>query len=108
MVEETVQGAAVDAGLPAVGQVGDVVHLAGCGGLVAAAGPAAMLVAQDDRAADGGGDLGAVADVQRQAGSGQPGAELTGAQEAGQAAGAGDQVDGLPRDRLLKPQLALI
>jgi hypothetical protein len=50
------------------------------------AGPAAVLVPQDHRAADRGRDLGAVPDVQRQAGSGQPGAELPGAQEAGQPA----------------------
>src|SRR5580693_9982576 len=100
MVEETVQGAAVDAGLPAVGQVGHMVHFTGCGGLVAAAGPAAMLVAQDDRAADRGGDLGAAADVQRQAGPGQAGAELPGAQEDGQPARAGDQVDGRTDDRV--------
>jgi len=37
MVEETVQGAAVDAGRAAVGQVGHMVHFTGCGGLVAAA-----------------------------------------------------------------------
>jgi hypothetical protein len=38
MVEKAVQRAAVDAGGAAVGQVGDVVHFAGGGGLVAAAG----------------------------------------------------------------------
>jgi hypothetical protein len=43
-----------------VGQVGHVVHFAGGGGLVAAAGPAAVLVLQDHRPADRGGDLGAV------------------------------------------------
>jgi hypothetical protein len=37
MVEETVQRTAVDAGLPAVGQVSHMVHFTGCGGLVAAA-----------------------------------------------------------------------
>src|SRR5580692_5821538 len=66
MVEETVQRAAVDAGLPAVG-------------------PAAVLVPQDDRAADRGGDLRAAPDIQREAGPGQPGAEQAGAQEGGQA-----------------------
>jgi len=94
-VEETVQGAAVDAGRAAVGQVGHMVHFTGCGGLVAAAGPAAVLVAQDDRAADRGRDLGAAPDVQGQAGPGQAAAELPDAQEAGQPAGARDQVDGL-------------
>jgi hypothetical protein len=61
----------------------------------AAAGPPALLVTQDRRPADRGGDLGAVPDIQRQAGPGQPGAELPGPQEAGQATGTGDQVDGL-------------
>src|ERR1051326_6230103 len=42
VVVEAVQGAAVDAGLAAVGQVGDMVHLARRGGLVAAAGPPAV------------------------------------------------------------------
>jgi sugar phosphate isomerase/epimerase len=37
VVEEAVQGAAVNAGLAAVGQVGHMVHLTGGGGLVAAA-----------------------------------------------------------------------
>jgi hypothetical protein len=59
-----------------------------------------VLVPQDHRAADRGGDLGAVPDIQRQAGSGQAGAELAGAQEGGQTAGAGDQVDGLADDRV--------
>src|SRR5579859_1800987 len=83
MVEEAVQRAAVHAGLPAVGQVGDVVHFARRRGLVAAAGPAAVLVAQDDRAADRGGDAGGVPDVQRQGRPGEAGAELAGAQEGG-------------------------
>ena len=98
VVEEAVQGTAVDAGLAAVGQVGHMVHFTRCGGLVAAAGPAAVLVPQDHRAADGGGDLGAAADVQGKGRPGQPRAELPGPQERGQAAGAGDQVDGLADD----------
>ena len=61
--------AAVHAGLPAVRQVGDMVHLTGRGGLVTAARPAAVLIAEDDRAADRGGDVGGVADIQRQAGA---------------------------------------
>jgi hypothetical protein len=62
--------------------------------------PPAVLVPQDHRAADRGGDLRAAADVQRQAGPGQAGAELAGPQEAGQAAGARTQVDGLADDRV--------
>jgi Beta-lactamase len=66
---KAIKCAAVHAGLPAVGQVDDMVHLTGRGGLVTAAGPAAVLIAQDDRAADRGGDIGGAADVQRQAGA---------------------------------------
>ena len=65
------------------------------------AGPAAVLVPQDHRPADRRGDLGAVPDVQRQGRPGQPGAQQPGPQERRQAARAGDQVDGLPDDRLL-------
>src|SRR5580700_8805238 len=84
VVEETQQDAACDAGGAAVGLVLDVVDLAGPGGLAAAAGPLAVLVPQDDRVADRGRDGLGVADVQRQARAGQPGAELAGAQEGGQ------------------------
>jgi len=79
-----------------------MVHLAGRGGLAAAAGPPAVPVPDDDGVADPGRDVLAVADVQRQAGPGQPGAELPGAQEAGQPARAGQQVGGLADDRLLQ------
>src|SRR5215469_7383555 len=100
VVKEAVQGTAVHAGRAAVGQVGDMMYLTGRGGLVAAAGPPAVLVPQDHRAADRGRDLRAVPDVQRQRRPGQPGAEQTGAQERGQPVGAGDQVDGLADDRV--------
>ena len=72
-----------------------MVHLARRGRLVAA-GPAAVLVPQDHRAADRGGDLGAVPDVQRQAGPGQPGAQLPGTQEGRQPAGAETRSTALP------------
>ena len=101
VVEGAEQDAVAEAGVAAVGFVLDVVDLAGGGGLVAAAGPAAVPVAQDDRVADGGGDGVGVADVQRQAGPGQAGAELVGPQEGGQAAGAGQQVGDLADDGLL-------
>ena len=78
----------------------DVMHLAGGRGLVAAAGPPAPPVPQDDGVADARRDGLAEPDVQRQAGPGQPGAELPGPQEAGQAAGTGQQVGGLADDRL--------
>ncbi len=76
-------------GRAAVGLVLGVVHLAGLGGLVAPAGPLAVPVPQGDRVADPRRDGLGVADVQRQARPGQPGAELPAAQEAGQPAGAG-------------------
>ena len=81
MVEAAEQHAFGEAGGSAAGFVLDVVDFAGGGGLVAAAGPAAVPVAQDDGVADGGGDVAADADVQGEAGPGQPGAELAGAQE---------------------------
>src|SRR6266571_3439359 len=55
----------LQAGLAALGPGDDVVDLAGGGGLVAAAGPAAVPVAEDDGAADVVGDLLGVSDVQR-------------------------------------------
>jgi peptide/nickel transport system substrate-binding protein len=56
-------GPILDFTVAAVGPVGHVMDLAGRGGLVAAAGPTAVLVAQDDRAADRGRDLVAGPDV---------------------------------------------
>ena len=100
VVEETIKRAPVHAGGAAVGQVGHMMHLTRRGGLVAAAGPPAVLVAQDDRAADRGRDLGAVPDVQGQRRPGQPGAEQPGPQERGQPARAGHQVHGLADDRV--------
>src|SRR5580704_706504 len=77
------------AGLATVLLVFDVVHFACAGGLVALAGPSAVLVAEGDRVADPGRDGLGVADVQRQARAAQPRAELPTAQERGQPAGAG-------------------
>src|SRR3984957_1471063 len=62
------QDAVLEAGVAAVGFVRDVVHLARGSGLVAAAGPPAALIAQDDRVADAGRDGAGGADVQRQGG----------------------------------------
>jgi len=90
------------AGLAAVGLVGEMVHLAGGGGLVAAAGPAAVLVAQDDGVPDRGRDVPGDPDVQRQARPGQPGAELPAAQERGQPARTRDQIHRLTSDHLLE------
>ena len=72
------------------------------GGLVALAGPLAVLVPQDDRVADRGRDGLAEADVQRQARPAQPGAELPAPQEGRQAARTGEQVDGFADDGLLQ------
>ena len=87
VVIETQKDAVFGAGLAAVGLVLDVVDFARRGGLVAAAGPPAALIAQDDRVANAGRDGLGVADVQRQAGAAQPHAQLAAAQEAGEAAG---------------------
>ena len=87
VVIETQEDEVFGAGLAAVGLVPDVVDLARRRGLVAAAGPPAVLVAQDDRVANAGRDGLGVADVQRQAGAAQPHAQLAAAQEAGEAAG---------------------
>jgi hypothetical protein len=54
VVEEAQQDAGPDAGRAAVGLVPDMVNLARRGGLVAAAGPPAVPVAQDDGVADAG------------------------------------------------------
>jgi hypothetical protein len=65
------------------------------------AGPPAVLVPQDHRPADRGGDISGVPDIQRHAGPSQASAEQPGPQEAREPAGARDQVDGLADDRLL-------
>jgi len=70
-----------------------MVHLARGGGLVAPARPLAVPVAQEHGVADPGRDGLGVPDVQRQARAGQAGAELPPAQERGQPARAGQQVD---------------
>src|SRR6266571_3284071 len=102
MVEGAEQRAFGDAGGAAVGLVGQVMHLAGGGGLVAAAGEPAALVPQDDGAADRGRDVAADADVQRQARPAQPGAELPAAQERRQPARTRYEGDGLADDGLLE------
>src|SRR5689334_9973063 len=105
VVEPAEQRAVPDGGLAAVGLMGQVVDLAPGGGLVAAAGEPAVLVPLDHRPADRGRDVGADADVQGQAAAAQPGAELAAAQEGRQAAGPGEQGDGLGDDLLLQDVL---
>jgi hypothetical protein len=100
MVEAAQQHAVFEAGGAAVGLVLDVVDLAGGGGLVAAAGPAAVPVAQDDGVPDPGRDRGAVPDVQRQARPAQPRPELPPPQERGQPARPRQQVHGLAQNYL--------
>ena len=68
VVELAEQPAVGDAGGAAVLLVAQVVHVGGGGRPVAAARPGAVLVAQDDGAADVRRDRVGVADVQRQAG----------------------------------------
>src|SRR6516162_9201255 len=80
------------AGLTAFGPGDDVVDLAGGRGLVAAAGPSAVPVPEDDRAADVLGDVLGVSDVQRQARRVVWRAEDAGAQVGGEAVGAGHGV----------------
>jgi hypothetical protein len=93
MVELTQQYAVFDAGGAAVFLVLDMVHIAGRRALVATAGPGALLVPQDDRAADRLGDVLAVADVDRHALGVERGAQQAGAQHRGQRSRAGQEVD---------------
>jgi hypothetical protein len=102
MVEGAEQDAVFHRGRAAVGLVPGVVHLAGAGGLGAAAGPLAVPVPQQHRVPDPRRDRLGVADVQRQARPVEAGPELPATQERGQPAGAGEQVGGLPGDRLFE------
>jgi hypothetical protein len=101
VMEPAQQDTALGAGLAAILLVLDVVDFTGGGGLIAAPGPPAVPVPEDDRVADARRDGGAVPDVQRQARPAQPDPELAAAQEAGQPAWAGEQVDGLRGGYLL-------
>jgi hypothetical protein len=103
MVEKTAQQDTVlGAGLAAVLLVLDVVHVAGGGRLVAAAGEPAVPVAQGHRVADARRDGLGVPNVQRQARAAQPGAQLPAPQERREPARAGQQVHGLADNRLLE------
>ncbi len=86
--------------LAAVALVADVVDVAGAGGAVAAAGPGAVLVPEDDGAADGRGDGVGPPDVEG-LGRGIPGlVEQAPAQDGGDPGGAGHEVDRQPGDRV--------
>src|SRR5580704_8925136 len=97
VVELAQQHALGDGGGAAVFLVLQVVHVAPGGG-PPAAGPGAAAVAEEDGAADAGRDGVGVADVQRQRRRVKGGCEQGGAQPAGQAGRAGDEVDGQPGD----------
>src|SRR5579863_5955314 len=97
VVELAQQHAVGDRSLAAVFLVLQVVHVAPGGGSPAA-GPGAAAVAELDGAADAGRDGVGVADVQRQRRRVVQGREQGGAQPAGDAGGAGDEVDGEPGD----------
>ena len=86
MVVPAEQNAVFHAGLAAVGLVRDMMHLGRRRGLVATPSPPAVLIAQDDGAADRGRDVLANPDVQRQARPAQPGTQLPTPQETRQPA----------------------
>ena len=90
MVILTEHDAISDAGLAAVLFVLDVVDVAMGGAAVAAAGPGAALVAGDDGLADRVRDVVGVPDVQGEAGSGEPGAQLVEIEGADHLPWAGD------------------
>src|SRR5580693_1577730 len=97
VVELAEQHAVGDGGCAAVFLVLQVVDVAPGGGS-AAAGPGAAAVAEEDGAADAGRDGVGVADVQRQRRRAVRGCEEGGAEPAGEAGRAGDEVDGEPGD----------
>src|SRR5580693_4021601 len=99
VVELAQQHALAHGGFAAVFLVLQVVHVAPGGGS-AAAGPGAAAVSEEDGAADAGRDGVGVADVQRQRRRVVGGCEEGGAQPAGDAGRAGDEVDGQPGDRV--------
>ncbi len=97
VVELAHENTIADTGVAAVFLMVDVVDVAPGGG-PPAAGPGAPLVAQQDRAADVGGDVLGVADVQGEAGGVVGGGQQAGAQHGGEPARAGHEVDGEPGD----------
>src|SRR5580700_8679648 len=99
VVELAQQHALAHGGFAAVFLVLQVVHVAPGGGSPAPW-PGAAAVAQLDGAADAGRDGVGVADVQRQRRGVVGRREQGGAQPAGDAGRAGDEVDGQPGDRV--------
>src|SRR5580693_1640056 len=99
VVELAQQHALAHGGFAAVGLVLKMMYVAPGGGS-AAPWPGAAAVAELDGAADAGRDGVGVADVQRQRRRAVRGGEQGGAQPAGEAGRAGDEVDGEPGDRV--------
>src|SRR6185437_28849 len=96
MVERAQQNTVLDGRRAAVGLVRGVVHLAGAGGLVAAAGPLAVPVRQQHRVADPRRDRLGVPDIQRQARPAQPHPQLPPPQERRQPPGPETRSTALP------------
>src|SRR6185437_6549764 len=94
MVEGAEQQEVFEPGLAAAGAEDQMVHVASGGGLVTASRPGAVLIAEDDGAAQVGRDVLGLADVQGKALGGPGGAGQAGAQVGGEAAGAGHGVGG--------------
>jgi hypothetical protein len=89
VVDETEQAEVFQGRLAAFGAGAQVVRFALACGAVAAAGPLARAVAEDDRAAQLLGDVAGVAEIQGQGRAAERAAQEVGAEEAGQAVGAG-------------------
>ena len=99
MVELAQKGTIPQGGLSAVALVAQVVDVAVGGGL-AAAGPGAVPVAEDDGAADVDRDVAGEADVEGDGAGVERLGEQSLAQGGGEAGRAGDQVDGEAGDRV--------
>ena len=91
-----------EAGAAAVLPVNHVVRFAAGGGLVTAAGILARLVPQRHQAAQMDGDIVGPPYIQRQRGSVQALTQQVPAQERGDPAGAGDDLEDLAQDLMLQ------
>src|SRR6202453_4740333 len=102
MMKEADQNAIFETSFATVGLVLEVMHLASRRGLITSPRSLAVKIAGLDRVADPGRHIVAEANIQRLAGTTEPDTELAAAQEARQAAGARQQLDGFADDALLK------
>ena len=84
-----------------------VVWFALAGGAVAAAGPLALAVAEDDGAAQVVRDMVGIAEVEGEGRAAERAAELLGAQEPGEAVGAGQRLDGHGQQGALQGEAGL-